>query len=364
MLKLPTWFTPRFFVMIAFAITLALDPVSDPAVASADDVDPPYETYLPLVAKSGIEWTFHKTADGQHPNGNEQQMMWLMNRARANPAQEGYWLATTTESDIAFARSYFGVDTTVLRNEFNSYSTKPPAAFDVRMYNGSKVHSDDLIARDAQDHNNQFARIESAGFYCWGGRANVFSYADSSLNAHGAFNIDWGGSDYGMQSGRGHRKAIMSLDGDYTNVGIAMVQAPSGKNVGPLVTSAAYCNANTSKANHFNRFIVGTVWRDNNGNGRYDPGEGYGNITVTPNQGKYYAVTGVAGGYAIPIEAAGAYRLIFTGAVSGQVTVTVGSVSVLADLLVPGGGGAQAEELPAAEPTRPVQAPPPGIQLP
>lgn len=358
-----TRFTPRFLVILTVALALAFGPGL--VITSADD-DPPYEVYLPSVSKSGIEWTYHKTADGQHPNGNEQQMMWLMNRARANPPQEGAWLATTTESEIAFPRSYFGVNTTLLRSEFNSYAAKPPAAFDVRMYNGSKAHSDYLISVDAQNHTGQFDRVAAAGFYCWGGRANVFSYADSSLNAHGAFNIDWGSDSDGMQDSRGHRKAIMSLDGDYTNVGIAMVQAPSSKTVGPLVTSSVYCYADTSRANHFNRFIVGTVWRDNNGNSRYDPGEGYSNVSVTPSQGKYYAVTGAAGGYAIPIEASGTYTLKFAGPVSGQVTVTVGSVSVLADLKVAGGAAAEAAQVPPPhpDPEPPVPPPPPDVLVP
>ena len=363
MLKMLTRFTLRFFLTMLVAVALAFGPGL--VMTRAADEDPPYEVYMPSIAKGGIEWTFHKTADGQHPNGNEQQMMWLMNRARANPPQEGVWLATTTLGDIAGGRDAFGVDTTLLRNEFNGIAAKPPAVFDVRMYNGSKVHSDDLIARDAQDHNNQFQRIANAGFSCWGGRANVFAYSRSALNAHGAFNIDWGDNPpEGMQDGRGHRKAIMSIDGSYTNVGIAMVQAPSGKRVGPLVTSAAYCGADTAKANHYNRFIVGTVWRDNDGDNLYDPGEGYGSVVVTPNQGNYYAVTGAAGGYAIPIETPGTYTLKFAGPVSGQVTVTVGSVSVLADLKVAGGGAAQVEETPAGEPAVPVEPAPPLIQNP
>ena len=187
---------------------------------------PGVRVYVPLVSKPKTrqEWVLHKTADGAHPDGNEQQLVWLMNRARANPTQEGLWLAHTTEPDIAGGRNYFQVNLSVLQSEFAGYAAKPPAAFDVRLYNAARLHSEDLIARDAQDHNNQFQRIVDSGFKFWGGRGNVFSYASSSLSAHGAFNIDWGGDDgTGMQTGRGHRMAIMSVDGNYTNVGIAMV---------------------------------------------------------------------------------------------------------------------------------------------
>jgi hypothetical protein len=50
-------------------------------------------------------------------------------------------------------------------------------------------------------------RINAAGFKWQAVRGNVFAYADSSLNAHAAWNIDWGGPEGGMQTGRGHRLA-------------------------------------------------------------------------------------------------------------------------------------------------------------
>jgi hypothetical protein len=104
--------------------------------------------------------------------------------------------------------------------------------------------------------------------------------------------------------------------------------------VGPLVTTINYCNALSSYSDHYNRFIVGTVWTDSNTNDLYDPGEGMGNVRVMPDQGTYYAVTGIAGGYAIPASA-GTYTLTFSGGgLSSNVLkqVVVGSVSALADL--------------------------------
>lgn len=292
----------------------------------------------PSLGAPALEWTFHKTADGAHPDGREQQVMWLMNRARANPPAEGGWLATSTDPDIADGRNFFSVNTAVLQSEFSGYSAKPPAAFDVRLYNAAKAHSDDLIARDAQDHTGQDTRVNAAGFKWldWGG--NVFSYADSSLNAHAAWNIDWGsGTADGMQTNRGHRKAIMSLDFAYSNVGVALVYENNpGTSVGPYVTTGNYCRANTFYADHYNQFIVGTVWRDLNGNNIYDPGEGIGGVTVTPNAGTYYAVTSASGGYAIPVTmAAGTYPVTFSGNASGTKSVTIaGSNSALLDLVL------------------------------
>lgn len=295
------------------------------------------DLFLPLILNPQQEWTLHKSADGAHPDGREQLLMWLMNRARPNPTQEGVWLATTTEPDIAGGRTFFQVDTTLLQSEFASYQAKPPAAFDARLYEAAKAHSDDLIARDAQDHIGQVDRIYAAGFVFLAMRGNVFSYAKSALNAHGAFNIDWGGDDgTGMQPGRGHRMAIMSVDGDYTNVGFAMVpENNSATSVGPLVTTENFCFADVRAANHFNRFFVGTVWWDLNNNQRYDPGEGIANVRVAPDQGRYYAITASGGGFAIPVESAGEYSLTFSGVVSGVRVVTVGGVSVLVDFEVP-----------------------------
>ncbi len=43
--------------------------------------------------------------------------------------------------------------------------------------------------------------------------------------------------------------------------------------------------------NHYNQFIVGTVWKDLDWDGMYDTNEGLGGVTVTPDAGTYYAIT-------------------------------------------------------------------------
>lgn len=236
------------------------------------------------------EWTFHKTSNGTHPNGMEQQILWLMNRARANPTQEGVWLANSNDPDIAQSRSYFQVDINKLKSEFAVIPAKPPAAFDSRLYAAAYAHSMDLISRDAQDHNGQFDRVDTAGFHYAAIGGNVFSYADSGLNAHAAWNIDWGYGDGGMQTGRGHRKAIMSImftGHDFANAGIALVHETNpATNVGEYVATGNYTKANTGYTNHFNKFIVGTVWNDFNQNKQYDPGEGIGGFTIYTLYGK------------------------------------------------------------------------------
>ena len=339
-LFLCTWFLTAVFILPVSG-NAAQFPEPDPPVFDSfiDETKAPRSSHRASAATT--EWTYHKSTDNKHPNGYEQQMLWLMNRARANPEQEGIWLATMDDVDVKNARDYFGVDLDLLKYEFSGYEAKPPAAFDIRLYYAAKNHSDDLIARDAQDHNDQFYRIDAQGFHYLRARGNVFSYTKNGVHGHAGFNIDWGGDNStGMQTDRGHRQAIMALDGNYTNAGVAVVgEIDTSTTVGPLVTTGNYCEADTRWSNHFNRFLVGTVWQDLNTNNRYDSGEGIGSVTVWPGGGSYYAVTSDSGGYAIPILDAKTFTVTFSGnALSRNFTetVVVGSESVLLDLIYTG----------------------------
>ncbi|MCK5831535.1 MAG: hypothetical protein KAH20_14665, partial [Methylococcales bacterium] len=310
----------------------ALNP---PFIKQAETIKGNPQAEIATVGAPTNEWLFHKTNDGLHPSGEEQTQLWLLNRARQNPTDEGIWLATSPLSDIADGRNFFNVDVTMLQEEFASYQAKPPAAFDVRLYRAAHDHSLDLISRDAQDHIGQFTRVTAEGFSFSSARGNVFSYASSGLNAHAAYNIDWGAGLGNMQNGRGHRQAIQSLDGNYSNVGIASVhETNSSTTVGPWVTTGNFASAQPNNQNHYNRFLVGTVWEDKNDNDLYDPGEGISDVTVMPDSGIYFAKTSAGGGYAIPITQAGTYQVTFSGGELGQNinrTVIINESSVLLD---------------------------------
>ncbi len=287
---------------------------------------------------SQIEWVYHKTEDNQHPNGMEQQQLWLVNRARMNPAAEGEWLATESHGDVAEGREYFKVDIVKLKQEFAAISPMPPAAFDRRLYEAAKAHSEDLIGRDAQDHKQQFDRVDAAGFSWMSLGGVVFSYSKTGLHAHAGFNIDWGSEPDGMQTGRGHRVALMSDGEEYFNVGIAsLAESDEATDVGPFVTTGNYAKANESSDDHYNAFIVGTVWQDRNSNGYYDEGEGYGGVRVEPDSGTYFAITSDSGGYAIPITQKGVAAISFSGGSlpnSGNLGVELGSKSLLVDFVI------------------------------
>jgi hypothetical protein len=330
---------------------LSLLPLADEGIAGYERIPEPgppkIERYAPEAsaaeataafrapsAAPTTEWTWHKTGDDLHPDGNEQQLLWLLNRARSNPAQEGVWLATEDDPDIAAARNFWGVDLTVLQTDFAAIPAKPPAAFDVRLYNAAKAHSDYLIGIDAQTHDGQFDRIDAAGFVFTAAAGIVFSYSEHTVYGHAGFNIDWGPGPYGMQDPPGHREAIMSVSGDWTNVGYAVVEESNAStDVGPQVITGNLAQANEGFSNHHNRFLVGTVWVDVNGNNQYDPEEGIPDVTVMPDNGQYYAVTGEGGGYAIPITAAGDYQVSFSGPFVHAPVVQSVSVSLESKLL-------------------------------
>jgi len=337
-------------ILQCLAVSIALGSAAAMAETRAPEPNPPrvapaLQKLQPWVgstqqqlAAPTIEWTRHKSLDGTDPSAGEQQMMWLMNRARANPTAEGIWLGDSTDPDIAGGRDFFNVDIAALKAAFAALPAKPPAAFDMELHDASELHSLDLIARDAQDHNGQFDKIGASAFNCNGGNVSVFSYSDNALNAHAALNIDWGNGPNGMQDPPGHREAIMGVwpffGPGLTNVGLALVaENDPMTQVGPWVFSGAYCQAGSPD---HNRFIIGTVWDDLDMDGFYDQGEGLAGVTVMPDQGTFYAITGDAGGYAIPITAAGTYDVNFSGgglgAVSFDRSVDVGTDSVLLDL--------------------------------
>jgi hypothetical protein len=106
----------------------------------------------------------------------------------------------------------------------------------------------------------------------------------------------------------------------------------NSNSVGPLVTSIGYVVARTSTSNHYNRFIVGTIWTDSNGNDQYDPGEGHGGVSITPDRGDFYSLTADSGGFSIPATETGSYNITVSGGAIAQPQqrqVEVESVSVL-----------------------------------
>jgi len=267
-----------------------------------------------------------------NPSPNEQQMLELVNRARANPYNECNLFVTTDDQHILEGLIYPGNPSIEqLLQTFSTYLPKPPLAFNSALLACAKVHSQDMANNDFQGHVSSDGstlsdRMNAAGYPYRTGGENVYAYAQSLLHAQAAFLIDWGVPDLG------HRKNMLELDDHpaFREVGISVVsESNPNTSVGPLVITQDFGTAAAQTA-----FIVGVVFRDANGNNFYDSGEGLSNVTIMPDHGQYYAVTSDSGGYAIPVATeSGSYtlKMLRSDLPEKTLTVTVASQNVKAD---------------------------------
>ncbi len=265
------------------------------------------------------------------PTPEEQLTLEYINRARANPAAEGDRLASTTDPDVVQSYQYFSVDKNKVRSDFQNYPARPPLAFHPQLIQAARNHSRDMQQNDFQGHTGSDGsslqqRLQRVGYAGTTIGENVFAYARSMWHAHCGFNVDWGQEN---QQTLGHRRNIMNFDGTviYNEIGVGVVQDNNpATQVGPYIITQDF--ARSSQV-----YILGVVYRDRNGNGFYDIGEGLSGVTITPSRGNYYAVTSTSGGYAIPVTGlSGAITLTAEGnGIVASKTVTLSGVNVKVD---------------------------------
>ena len=233
------------------------------------------------------------------PTAEEQYMLELINRARANPPAEGLRLQATTDPDILRAYSYFDVDLAKVVADFAGYLPRPPLAFNANLIAAARGHSQDMVVNDFQGHTGSngstlTTRVEAAGYTGWNALAeNVYAYAKNIFYGHAAFNVDWG------VLGLGHRLNIMNFSAGgpvYTEIGIGILAETSPTTaVGPLVVTEDFGMRAGGQ-----RVVVGVIYKDDDRDGFYSIGEGIAGILVSTSQGNY-AYTSASGGYAIPL---------------------------------------------------------------
>lgn len=98
-------------------------------------------------------------------------------------------------------------------------------------------------------------------------------------------------------------------------------------------------------------FITGVAYRDQNGNGHYDAGEGIAGVAITAAPGGWGAVTGTAGGYALPVAAnSGPYMLTASGGPWAGTTqsITALAANVKVDWVLPAAAAAAPPQVPVA----------------
>jgi uncharacterized protein YkwD len=258
------------------------------------------------------------------PTDDEQLYLELINRARANPAAEGWRLAHLTEPGVVSALNQFSVDLQVMTNEFNALPVGQPLSFNSILIGTARAHSDLMFAQQSQQHQlageqSPGNRISAAGYNFANLGENIFAFSSGTLFGHAGFQIDWGsdsgGSSAGMQSARGHRAAIHNTA--FREVGVGIKNGTSGP-VGPqLVTEDFGVRTGATP------LITGVVYHDLNSNQFYDVGEGLGGVVVEVSGASFYAITAASGGYTVPVAGNGNYTVTFTAANGGSFTTNV-----------------------------------------
>ncbi len=324
-------------------------------------------------------------ADYGDPSGDEQYVLELINRARANPPAEGVRLAALYTSDPLVKQAFdqYGVTPAKVISDFATYAPVPPLAMNGALLASSRSQANDQGSFDYQGHlrpltgsnsSDPFgghsvgeiqtaigARFDAAGYdwntfgenvyashhlyaaYPSNGNLDGYFVLPTVAFAHAAFMVDWG------VPALSHRTAILALQGSsvYKEAGIGAAQSASKPAGTPsaVVLTEDFGITRGPDANGSTPYIVGVVYTDNDADGFYTQGEGAAGVTVMPDVGVYFAVTSSAGGFAIPLKGltpgTNIVTLTFTGGALGsrQIVQSVsldGSNNVKADLKLAG----------------------------
>lgn len=241
------------------------------------------------------------------PTAEEQLMLELINRTRKDPAGEAARFSIDLNEGIA--------------TDPLSPTPKQPLAFNANILQAARLHSTWMLDHDEFSHfeanKDPGQRMTDAGYnfvppYTYG--ENI-AWRGSSLpnlpvgptviNLHQDLFVDEGIED------RGHRRNL--LNAGFREVGIGVVTGlfkVEGTDYTAVMTTQDF-GATKAQAGPF---LVGVAFRDANGDGAYSVGEGLAGLTVTPANGKFYAITSASGGYAIPLTGlSGTVQVSFSG---------------------------------------------------
>ncbi|NER00164.1 MAG: hypothetical protein F6K30_26280, partial [Cyanothece sp. SIO2G6] len=239
------------------------------------------------------------------PTNENQLMLELINRARANPqAETNRYSALNGDLNEGLAAGTISTD------------AKQPLAWNELLGNAAEGHSQDMLDRDFFAHRNpdgdrSFDRIADAGYnasttgenLAWTGT----SRSSINLAAQTAFQHELLFVDAGVR-GRGHRVAI--LNDNYREIGISNL---AGRNYQGF-NSVVVTTQNYGTQRNSDPFLTGVVFTDRVVNDNfYTIGEGLGGATIRVYDASGTSlidstVTYGSGGYQLQL-AAGTYDI-------------------------------------------------------
>lgn len=241
---------------------------------------------------------------GTTPDGHEQLMIELINRARLNPQAE----IKLSGDSIAPGASTSPVQALAPVTELDRAAQK---------------HSTDMMVRDYFSHTSlsgksPFDRMRDEGYaYRWAGE----NLAWSSVNQYASVQIER--HHTGLWASDGHQRNL--LNANFTEVGVGYASGSSG-------------NYMTQKfGSRTDVYLTGVVIDDNDGDLFYDVGEGQGDVRITAYNNSVAAGTSTwnSGGYSLALKP-GTYTVVFEGGdLKGHVvkTVKIGSKNVKLDIV-------------------------------
>ncbi len=278
-------------------------------------------------------------ASGDDPTADQQYMLELINQFRADPQGElanlvnfsspGVWAATkSNDPSIAYALNYFGVSASDLAAQFASLTAAPPLAWNSALNNSATSYSNLMITADQKSHTldgqTLDQRIVNGGYSAnWlQVGANLFATAQSPLQAHAAFVIDWGsgsGTVNGIQSPAGHRNLLLNAGMKEIGIGFQSIAIPN-TNVnatGPLVVTEHLASQFRYDGTNYisDAILTGSVFQESIVmDAFYAPGEGLAGKEIDV----YNNATGilVASGFS---NSAGGFNISLTGLTNGIV---------------------------------------------
>ncbi len=282
------------------------------------------------------------------PTDEEQYMLFLINRARADPAAEAQRLLVIADTDQLIVNATVGWSLAAFAQTLAAIPPEPPLAFDTRLIEAAQDHNAVMLATNSQVHSpagyltnpNVAVAADSQPYFPtnggpWATGENIFAYSNnvggSSVTAYVNYlyeglMIDWGVPDFG------HLENIMAPGPDeatpsghvpFSEIGIGLLTnaypttppagtgAASGLNVGPVIVTQEFAWS-AGDAN-----LTGVVYRNDDGSGGYSPtGEGLDGVTIQAvgvnGQGVYSTQTWSSGGYTLALPP-GTYTVTASG---------------------------------------------------
>ena len=247
--------------------------------------------------------------DAGDPTADEQYVLQVVNRGRADPAAEGKRVGIDLSESLS-------------RQEKSRLEPRPPLAMNATLLKLAREHSKDMYDRSYFDHttpdNKHMPERFKDGGYDYGAIAENLAAGlrHTIAQLHDLLVVDTDTGD------RGHRKNLFGLDKETMTlreigVGIFSAEKKNKDDVDTLLTEEF------GEPRRSRPLLTGVVFDDANKNGFYDTGEGLAGVTVRPDHGQFYAVTSTSGGFALPLFYGRITLTISGGKLETPVTETV-----------------------------------------